>query len=75
MPEIKHKSRPTYSDNHDETGNGTNKLNLKREIIDADTYQKLHIPSRTPSPILDADGLQIEQHTIQPKPCTDIIYA
>lgn len=54
MPEIKRKSRPAYSDNHDEAGNGTNTLNLKREIIDADTQQaqKLHIPQKPQQDII-----------------------
>lgn len=56
MPEIKRKSRPAYSDNHERTGNGSHLLNLQREIIDADTLQaqKLHIPQKPQTDIIYA---------------------
>lgn len=74
MPEIKQAKAAHKSNNHERKESGLNSLNPRREIIVAET-PNLHIPSRTASPILDADGLQIERHTIRPKPQPEIILA
>ena len=74
MPEIKQAKAAHKSNNHERKESGLNSLNPRREILVAET-PKLHIPGRTASPILDADGLQIERHTIHPKPQPEIILA
>ena len=74
MPEIKQAKAAHKSNNHERKESGLNSLNPRREILVAET-SNLHIPSRTASPILDADGLQIERHTIRPKPQPEIILA
>ena len=73
MPEIKHRNAELSPNNHERKENGPNTLNRRHKIIIA--RENLHIPSRTASPILDADGLQIERHTIRAKPQPLIILA